>query len=189
MTYGDFASRGVATWLDASAPADAPCRRRIFVATAQSQLFAIEPATAPYARDSAATDQSNLKAGLRIPPFEPQAYSMTSPPVVVNGVGRDRFLDRRQQPPELPSGEVRGFDARTGALKWTWDPIPQDPRIRRTANGAAGWRRRAAPRTPGRSWRPIPSATWCSCRPAARRPTITARCGSATTATRIPSSR
>jgi quinoprotein glucose dehydrogenase len=24
------------------------------------------------------------------------------------------------------SGEVRGFDARTGALKWTWHPIPQD---------------------------------------------------------------
>jgi quinoprotein glucose dehydrogenase len=27
-----------------------------------------------------------------------------------------------------PSGEVRGFDARTGALRWTWDPVPQDPR-------------------------------------------------------------
>jgi quinoprotein glucose dehydrogenase len=24
------------------------------------------------------------------------------------------------------SGEVRAFDARTGALKWTWDPVPRD---------------------------------------------------------------
>ena len=24
------------------------------------------------------------------------------------------------------SGEVRGFDARTGALRWTWHPVPQD---------------------------------------------------------------
>ena len=42
VTYGDFASRGVSTWLDAAAAADALCRRRIFVATAQSQLFAID---------------------------------------------------------------------------------------------------------------------------------------------------
>src|SRR2546422_960832 len=35
--YGDFASRGVSTWLDESAPAGAVCRRRIFVATAQSR--------------------------------------------------------------------------------------------------------------------------------------------------------
>src|SRR6185369_7729796 len=31
VTYGDFASRGVSFWLDESAPADAMCRRRIFV--------------------------------------------------------------------------------------------------------------------------------------------------------------
>jgi quinoprotein glucose dehydrogenase len=27
---------------------------------------------------------------------------------------------------DAASGEVRGFDARTGALRWTWDPVPQD---------------------------------------------------------------
>jgi quinoprotein glucose dehydrogenase len=42
VTYGDFASRGVSTWLDDAAPADRPCRRRIFVATAQAQLFALD---------------------------------------------------------------------------------------------------------------------------------------------------
>src|SRR5438477_308788 len=42
VMYGDFASRGVSTWLDASAPAAAVCRRRIFVATAQSQLIALD---------------------------------------------------------------------------------------------------------------------------------------------------
>ena len=40
VTYGDFATRGVSTWLDDAAAAGAPCRRRIFVATAQSQLIA-----------------------------------------------------------------------------------------------------------------------------------------------------
>jgi len=28
----------------------------------------------------------------------------------------------------MPSGVVRAFDARTGALRWSWNPIPQDAR-------------------------------------------------------------
>jgi quinoprotein glucose dehydrogenase len=28
---------------------------------------------------------------------------------------------------DAASGEVRGFDARSGALRWTWHPVPQDP--------------------------------------------------------------
>src|SRR4029077_111464 len=41
VPYGVLASRGVATWLDESSPADAACHRRIFVANAQSQIFAL----------------------------------------------------------------------------------------------------------------------------------------------------
>src|SRR5882762_9240373 len=42
VSYGDFANRGVSMWLDQSAPAGAVCRGRIFIATAQSQLFALD---------------------------------------------------------------------------------------------------------------------------------------------------
>ena len=59
----------------------------------------------------------DLKAGLRIPPFEPQAYSMTSPPVVVNGVVVTGSSIADNSRPNMASGEVRGFDARTGALQ------------------------------------------------------------------------
>ena len=62
---------------------------------------------------------------------------MTSPPVVVNGL----VVTVRRSPTTAArtpaSGEVRAYDARTGALKWTWDPIPQDRRIPPTASGAA----------------------------------------------------
>ena len=127
VTYGDFASRGVSTWLDSTLPADAPCRRRIFVATAASQLHALDARTglpcAGFGRDG----RVDLKAGLRIPPFEPQAYSMTSPPVVVNGLVITGSSIADNSRPVPASGEVRAFDARSGVLKWTWDPIPQDP--------------------------------------------------------------
>jgi quinoprotein glucose dehydrogenase len=128
VTYGDFASRGVATWLDESAPADAACRRRIFVATAQSQLFALDARSGSICAGFGRDGLVDLKNGLRIPPFEPQAYSMTSPPVVVNGVVITGSSIADNSTPNMASGEIRGYDARTGARKWTWDPIPQDPR-------------------------------------------------------------
>ncbi len=128
VTYGDFASRGVSTWLDASAPAGAICRRRIFVATAQSQLFAVDARDGRPCAGFGRAGVVDLTAGLRIPPFEPEAYSMTSPPLVVNGLVVTGSSVADNSRPNPASGEVRAYDARTGALKWTWDPIPQDPR-------------------------------------------------------------
>lgn len=40
--YGDFANRGVTAWLDPQAAVGAPCRRRIFVATIDARLFAVD---------------------------------------------------------------------------------------------------------------------------------------------------
>ena len=140
VTYGDFASRGVSTWLDPSLAVNAACKRRIYVATAQAQIFALD------ARDGkpcAGFHTVDLTRGLRIPPFEPQSYSVTSPPVVVNGLVISGSSVADNTLPDLPSGEVRAFDARTGALAWTWHPIPQDP-----ADPAYGdWRGAMAHRT------------------------------------------
>lgn len=127
IPYSDFANRGVAIWLDEAAPADAPCRRRIFAATAQSQLIALDAQDGQPCRDFGANGTIDLKAGLRIPPFEPQAYSVTSPPVAVNGVVITGSSIGDNSRPDPASGEVRAYDARTGRLRWTWDPIPQDP--------------------------------------------------------------
>ena len=67
----------------------------------------------------------DLKVGLRIAPFEPAAYSVTSPPLVINGLVITGSSVADNTRPDLPSGEVRAYDARTGALKWSWDPVPQ----------------------------------------------------------------
>jgi quinoprotein glucose dehydrogenase len=40
---------------------------------------------------------------------------------------------------DAASGEVRAFDARTGTLRWTWDPVPQD-------SADAAWRTWIGPR-------------------------------------------
>src|SRR5258706_3370013 len=128
VRYGDFASRGVSTWLDESAPAGAVCRRRIFVATAESQLSALDARDGRPCAGFGQKGMVDLKVGLRIPPFEPGAYSMTSPPVAANGLVITGSSVADNSRPNPASGEVRAYDARTGALKWTWDPIPQDPK-------------------------------------------------------------
>lgn len=127
VPYGDFANRGVSTWLDESASEDDGCRRRIYVGTAQSQLIALDAKDGQPCGTFGSEGFVNLLEGLRISPFEPQAYTMTSPPVVANGlvvVGSSIADNTRPNP---ASGEVRAFDARTGKLLWSWDPIPQDP--------------------------------------------------------------
>jgi quinoprotein glucose dehydrogenase len=127
VEYGDFASRGVSSWLDTGAPAARACRRRIFAATAQSQLVALDARDGKPCAGFGRDGMVDLTQGLRIPPFEPGAYSMTSPPVVVNGLVVTGSSVADNTRPDLPSGEVRAWDARTGALRWSWDPVPQSP--------------------------------------------------------------
>ena len=171
--------------------ADAPCRRRIFVATAQSQLFALDARDGRPCAGFGADGMVDLKAGLRIPPFEPQAYSMTSPPVVVNGVVITGSSVADNTRPDI--AERRGARATTRAparSEWSVGSDPAGsqrsgvPRMARR-DGAQERRRQRVVGAGGA----IRSATSCSSRPAAPRPTTTARCGSATTATPTRSSR
>lgn len=127
QTYSDFTNRGVATWLDSGAPVDTPCKRRIYMGTIDARLIAVDSASGKPCEDFGEAGQIDLRRGLRVAPFEYQAYQVTSPPLVVDGlvvIGSSIADNSRVAP---ASGEVRAFDARTGSLRWSWDPIPQDP--------------------------------------------------------------
>ena len=126
IEYGDFTNRGVATWLDVSAPENAVCRRRIIVPVIDGRLIALD---ARDGRPCAGFGQNGiveLRRSLRVKPFEPPAFEITSPPVIVGDVvvTGSAVSDNSSLAPA--SGEVRAFNVRTGAPLWTWDPIPQD---------------------------------------------------------------
>ncbi len=72
-------------------------------------------------------------------------YEVTSPPAIVNDiiVVGSGIADGTSKP--HPSGEVRGFDALSGRLKWSWDPVPQDP----SAIGGGSWAKGSAPHLGG----------------------------------------
>ena len=127
VRYGDFTNRGVTIWVDQTAAADAACRRRIFVATIDGRLIALDARDGQPCSGFGAKGQVSLKASLRTGPFEPAAYEVTSPPVVIGDlvVTGSAIADNSRLAPA--SGEVQAFDARTGARRWVWDPVPQSP--------------------------------------------------------------
>ena len=137
--FGDFTSRGVSTWLDAEAPAGAPCRRRIVVATVDARLIALDALTGAPCASFGEGGTVDLRGGLRNTPVSAAEYEVTSPPAVIGDllVVGSGIADNNRI--EAPSGEVRAFDARTGQRRWTWDPVPQDARD-------PGWATWAGPR-------------------------------------------
>ena len=137
--FGDFANRGVSTWKVSNAP------RRIFIATIDGRLIALDAATGKPCADFGDNGIIRLREGLRIPPREGRFadYEETSPPAVVGNtiVVGSGIADNART--DQPSGEVRAFDTVSGKLKWKWDPIPQGA----ATAGAETWKNGSAVRT------------------------------------------
>src|SRR5690242_7081625 len=118
--FGDFATRGLSTWVVPGG------QRRLYFATVDARLIALDAATGKPCADFGDNGTIDLRNGLRIPAKNYSDYEETSPPaiagntvIVGSGIADNGSVSQ-------PSGEVRGVDARTGKLKWTWHPIPQD---------------------------------------------------------------
>jgi quinoprotein glucose dehydrogenase len=124
--FGDFTNRGVSTWLDATAAADATCRRRIYLATVDARLIALDARDGVPCSGFGEAGIVDLRRGLRNAPASADEYEVTSPPAVVNGVVVVGSAVADNNRTNAASGEVRAFDARTGALRWTWHPVPVD---------------------------------------------------------------
>lgn len=125
IQFGDFANRGVALWVDSGVVNGSGCSARVFVATIDTRLIALDAATGSLCTDFGARGIVNLRDGLRNAPAFASEYEETSPPTVVDGVVVVGSAVADNNRIDAASGEVRGFDARTGALRWTFDPVPQ----------------------------------------------------------------
>jgi quinoprotein glucose dehydrogenase len=116
--------RGVTYWVDQAAPAAASCRARIFTATNDMRVIALDAKTGTPCVDFGAGGEVKLDVGM------PQLWSgeiqIASPPVVVRGVVIVGSSIADNQRTDAPRGTVRALDARTGVLRWTWDPLIHD---------------------------------------------------------------
>ncbi len=116
--YGDFTNRGVA-WHPSG---------KILAVSIDARLFSIDSHTGKKIWET------DLRQGLRIGPSHFSDYEQTSPPCVIGDVVVVGSAVADNGSVGMPSGEVRGFDVRTGKLLWTWDPIPNSK-----IGGANAW--------------------------------------------------
>jgi quinoprotein glucose dehydrogenase len=122
--YADgLINRGVSTWLDPGRSDGQPCRRRIFIGTIDARLIALDAATGKPCADFGNGGQVDLKAGIARIDYLGE-YEETSPPATINDlvIVGSGISDNNKA--DMPSGVVRAFDARSGKLRWSWNPIP-----------------------------------------------------------------
>ena len=113
--------RGIAYWSDGEV-------ERIFFGTASDKLFSVDARTGQPDPDFGEGGYVELLQGSDRP-VNPDMTGVTSPPIVCDGVvvvGSAMNDWRFRSPPAYtPPGDVRGFDARTGKMRWIFHTIPR----------------------------------------------------------------
>lgn len=97
----------------------AQCKERIFTATTDARLIAVDKDTGLPCEDFGNDGQISLLAGMG--EVKPYYYFVTSPATVASGVLVVGGWVMDNQEVEEPSGVVRAYDPKTGKLAWAWD--------------------------------------------------------------------
>lgn len=133
-----FNCRGVAVWDDPDVAPDAACATRVFTGTSDSRVIALDAATGRTCADFG-------DAGVvTIAPSTPELWrgevQISSAPVVIDGAVIVGSAIADNQRVAAPHGTVFALDARTGARRWSFDPIPRDASDARAPSWGEGWR-------------------------------------------------
>ena len=128
--------RGVSYWED-----DKTDDARIFIATHDLLLVALNARTGALYPDFGVGGTVDLSGSLgraidRARLTHSQPLAVVGDTVVVGSIVQDTFLTSREADP----GHVRGFDARTGKMKWIFHTIPQGDEFGADSWGNESWR-------------------------------------------------
>ncbi len=117
--------RGVSQWTDAAAAPDAPCRTTLFMGTIDARLIALDAATGQRCAGFGQGGEVSLAPKMDL--VWPGEFQITSAPAIVGDVVVVGSAISDNNRVAAPAGVVNALDARTGAIVWTFDPIPRDP--------------------------------------------------------------
>jgi quinoprotein glucose dehydrogenase len=111
---GRVLSRGVSYWTDGH-------QSRIF-AGARNYLYALDATTGKVISSFGEQGRIDLRKGLR-EPHQQQSVELTTP----GSIYKDLIIVGGANPETHPAppGDIRAFDVRTGALRWTFHTIPR----------------------------------------------------------------
>jgi quinoprotein glucose dehydrogenase len=128
-----FVSRGVTYWTDGK-------RKRIFLGDLHGRLFSIDIATGKPDPRFGQQGMLDLHTGMAEKAPRGQ-YRLTSPVAVCRDVVIAGSLVS-DHAPRGPSGDVRGFDARTGKLLWRFHVVPRPGEFGNDTWEGDSWRER-----------------------------------------------
>ena len=113
-----YNSRGVGYWSSED-------KQRIFFATNDANLWSIDALTG--LPDSSFGDGGKIDLSLGLGrEIDKRQYGVVSPPLVTNDiVVVNSIINDGPTTKEMPPGNVRGFDPRTGDIEWMFETIPQ----------------------------------------------------------------
>jgi quinoprotein glucose dehydrogenase len=143
-----FLCRGVAYWEDTAAQTGAICKHRIFSGTKDLRLIALDAVTGKPCADFGTAGTVDVRPDIYddTQKLNEGDVQFSAPPVtvadlvIIGGADNTKFWRA-----DSPRGEVRAFDARSGALRWKFDPLPHDA----PDPAALGWSREALAQTGG----------------------------------------
>ncbi len=122
--YSELASRGVAAWRDSRGVAGQSCVVRIFVATIDARLLAVDAASGERCTSFGSNGEIDLAAlASAREATEYIDYQVTSPPAVTKDVVIVGSSIGDNWSAATYDGVVQAFDVRTGAPKWKWSPL------------------------------------------------------------------
>jgi glucose dehydrogenase len=131
-------SRGVSYW-----PGDRRSSPQILFGTSDGRLIALDAKNGRPAAGFGDNGIVDLRIGIT-DNFPKAIYAISSPPAIY----RDVVIvgPSTQEGPSLgPSGDPRGFDARTGKLLWRFHTVPQPGEPGSETWGPGGWKDRSGP--------------------------------------------
>jgi quinoprotein glucose dehydrogenase len=121
----NYNCRGVAYWEDEIIDDDQLCGKRILFGTNDSRFFAIDAGSGKRCPNFGSNGE--LKIDADPSGVYPGGVQFVGPPVVIGDIAVIGSTIQDGLEIESPSGKVRAFNVRTGALEWEFDPIPRDP--------------------------------------------------------------
>jgi quinoprotein glucose dehydrogenase len=139
QNFSEVSSRGVSAWQDPHGKSGVPCSLRIFIGTLDARLIALDGETGKPCADFGANGTVDLNKDAATQTEWTGGYQVTSPPAIFKDlviVGSSIADNWRV---DTGRGIVRAFDARSGKLRWTWDPIPWAKDTKPRTGGGNAW--------------------------------------------------
>jgi quinoprotein glucose dehydrogenase len=120
-SFSEVTSRGVSTWRDGTAATNALCASRIFIGTIDARLIGLDAKTGRPCPTFGQAGEVDLAAA--VDRKGNGDYQVTSPPAILRDLVIVGSSIGDNWSANTGSGVVRAFDARTGAVRWSWQPL------------------------------------------------------------------